>query len=294
MWLRVSLVSVSCVIASACSEDQTPRACLEVKQVEAGSKRGMVRIPADVTQIGSDRFQPEERPEREVFVPTFLIDEHEVTNAEFQQFVDATGYKTTSEREGGGVFRKPDSVAGLNDIRQWWVLDKSANWRFPHGQGGVAARPSDPVVQVTVDDALAYARWRGRDLPTEEEWERAARGGLKDSDYTWGNQPDQKKANYWQGAFPIFDSGTDGYEGVAPVGCFPPNGYGLFDMAGNVWELTNSKWGSSENPVIKGGSWLCADNYCLRYRPAARQSADYTLGTDHIGFRTVSRPKIIK
>lgn len=283
------LVTCLCIATSACGKDQSPSACIDVKLDKASAKTGMIRIPAGVTQIGSDHFQPEERPKRKVFVSAFLIDAHEVTNAEFQQFINATGYRTVGEREGGGVFRQPISVAGLNDIRQWWVLDRSANWHFPHGRQGAGALPNEPVVQVTLEDALAYAHWRGRDLPTEEEWERAARGGLQDAEYTWGNEPDQKKANYWQGAFPTFDAGTDGFKGIAPVGCFPPNGYGLYDMAGNVWELTISKWANSKNPVIKGGSWLCADNYCLRYRPAARQAADYTLGTDHIGFRTVVR-----
>jgi formylglycine-generating enzyme required for sulfatase activity len=149
-----------------------------------------------------------------------------------------------------------------------------------------------PVVQVTYADALAYARWRNRDLPTEVEWERAARGGIVDAEYSWGDQPrpDQPKANTWQGVFPLRDTGGDGYKGVAPVGCFRPNGYGLFDMAGNVWELTSAAWSKgSKAQVIKGGSWLCADRFCLRYRPAARQPADGDMGTDHIGFRTVLR-----
>jgi formylglycine-generating enzyme required for sulfatase activity len=161
------------------------------------------------------------------------------------------------------------------------------------------AEPAFPVVQVTLEDAQAYARWAGRALPTEPEWEYAARGGLANADYSWGNdrQAATTHANHWQGIFPLVDSGEDGFKGPAPVGCFKPNGFGLHDMAGNVWELTETAWDQQKtalgappgSTVIKGGSWLCANNFCLRYRPAARQPGDPELPTDHIGFRTVAR-----
>jgi formylglycine-generating enzyme len=244
-----------------------------------------VRVSAGVTTIGSDRFEPEEQPRRSVSVGPFSIDRFEVTNARFAAFVAATGYVTQAERAGGAVFTPP-RIPGDG----WWRLDRQASWRHPQGAGS-RAEPDQPVVQVTQADALAYARWLGRDLPTEAEWERAARGGLTDADYSWGEAPPtdaRPRANVWQGVFPIVDSGTDGHRGLAPVGCYDPNDYGLFDMAGNAWELTRTAW-SGGAAVIKGGSWLCSDNYCMRYRPAARQAADLSLGTNHIGFRTVRR-----
>lgn len=246
-----------------------------------------VVIPGGPTVIGSDRFQTEEGPVRSVDVGSFEIDRFEVTNDRFAAFVAATGYVTAAEREGGAIFVTP-SRAG----EPWWRLEPGANWKYPHGVRSKASR-HNPVVQVTIQDALAYAKWLGRDLPTEAEWEKAARGGLTDADYSWGDEPptpSQPRANHWQGAFPAFNTQSDGYPGLAPVGCYEPNGYGLYDVAGNVWELTKSSWNENKGSVvIKGGSWLCADNYCLRYRPAARQAADVSLGTDHIGFRTVRR-----
>lgn len=244
-----------------------------------------VAVSPGVTTVGSDRFGPEEGPARQVAVAGFAIDRFEVTNARFARFVAATGYVTQAEREGGGVF-SPPQVAGAG----WWRLDRTATWRTPHGRGSVA-NPAAPVVQVTLADARAYARWLGRDLPSEAEWERAARGGLASADFSWGDAPptaSRPRANHWQGAFPVLDVGSDGHKGLAPVGCFEANGFGLHDVAGNAWELTTTAW-SEDAAVIKGGSWLCAENYCARYRPAARQAADLTLGTDHIGFRTVKR-----
>jgi formylglycine-generating enzyme required for sulfatase activity len=260
-----------------------------------GDRSAMIWVPAGDTLLGSDRFHPEERPKRRAHVGGFWIDPHEVTNAEFAAFVAATGYRTTAERTGGGaVFHSPLDAAGPDDITRWWRPDSTASWRTPRGAGGRPSLPEEPVLQVTQEDALAYAKWRGRDLPTEAEWERAARGGLSDAEYSWGDEAAKaSRANHWQGMFPIRDTGADGYHGVAPVGCYEPNGYGVHDMAGNVWELTKGAWdrpGASEGAiVIKGGSWLCADDYCLRYRPAARQPGDPSLGTDHIGFRTVLR-----
>lgn len=294
----------SLCLAPACkggdsAKGLAPRAaCLAVPTaIDPNSRGGLVWIPGGRTTIGSDHFQPEERPVRTVAVAGFWIDRHEVTNAEFAAFVRATGYRTRAERDhqpGGAVFAPPARVDVNGDYRQWWRFDPTASWRVPHGQGGVRSSAEMPVVQVTEEDALAYARWRGRDLPTEVEWERAARGGLANADYTWGakQRNGKPRANYWQGVFPVVDTASDGFHGIAPVGCFPPNGYGLYDMAGNVWELTKTQWergGLAAAYVIKGGSWLCADNYCLRYRPAARQPGESDLGTDHIGFRTVLR-----
>lgn len=245
-----------------------------------------VIVPGGLTTLGSDRFGPEERPVRQEAVASFAIDRYEVTNARFAAFVAATDYVTRAERDGGAVFAPNQPDGG------WWRLDTTATWRHPQG-GNSRARPDEPVVQITRDDALAYARWAGRDLPTEAEWERAARGGLVDADYSWGDALPEAavpRANHWQGVFPALDTASDGYRGLAPVGCFAANGYGLHDMAGNAWELTKSAW-SPNATVIKGGSWLCADSYCMRYRPAARQAADLSLGTNHIGFRTVRRSR---
>jgi formylglycine-generating enzyme required for sulfatase activity len=256
----------------------------------------MIKIPAGFTVLGSERFHPEERPKRRMHVDEYWIDPHEVTNAQFGAFVAATGYRTTAERAGGGaVFHSPLQAGAPSVLTTWWHADASASWRKPRGKNGRAPLPQEPVLQVTQEDALAYAHWLGRDLPTEAEWERAARGGLPDADFSWGNEPATKPmANHWQGMFPISDTRQDGYNGVAPVGCYEPNGYGLYDMAGNVWELTSGAWdepGKGDAIIIKGGSWLCADDFCMRYRPAARQPGDPTLGTDHIGFRTVLRGK---
>jgi len=261
----------------------------------------MAWIPPGPTRLGSDEFHPEEAPARTVDVAGFWIDAHEVTNAQYAAFVAATGYVTVAERNGAGsaVFVMPSSVAGLENIGQWWRLDPTATWRAPQGAGvTVADWERLPVVHVTAADALAYARWRGADLPSEAEWERAARGGIPDAAYVWGDDPrpgGKPGANHWQGLFPVLDAGEDGYRGVAPAGCFAPNGYGLHDMAGNVWELVSDLWPMTAGPategahIIKGGSYLCADNFCLRYRPAARQPADPGMGASHIGFRTVWR-----
>jgi len=278
--------------------DGPGRACLAITPILTPADRSdMVWVPGGETVIGSDRFHTEEAPVRRVKVNGFWIDRHEVTNAQFAAFVNATGYRTANERNGGGaVFRPPASITSPADISQWWQFDTTASWRRPQGSSGRPAQPEVPVVQVTRTDALAYARWRGRNLPSEPEWERAARGGLAAAAYTWGDDPAPPKpmANTWQGSFPLHDTGGDGFARLAPAGCFPPNGYGLHDMAGNAWELTSAVQADANGSpvVIKGGSWLCADNFCLRYRPAARQHADGDMGTDHIGFRTVVRSAV--
>jgi formylglycine-generating enzyme required for sulfatase activity len=298
-----------------------------------GAPEGMVWIPGGAFAMGDDRERPEERPVRRVTLHGFWIDRHEVTNAQFARFVAATGYVTVAERgldpathphlppellrPGGFVFRAPEHVTGRNDAGQWWSFVPGASWRHPDGPGSdIIGRHDHPVVQVAWEDAAAYARWLGRDLPTEAQWEYAARGGLEGARYTWGEtyRPDTGwLANSWQGAFPAGDTGADGHQGTAPVCSFPPNGFGLFDMAGNVWEHVRDWWvphhdvrpaADPDGPpralatrfadaatgpmrVIKGGSWLCAPDFCARYRPAARQPQEAGLGAPHVGFRTM-------
>jgi len=273
-------------------------------------------IPAGAVVMGSDRFEPEEAPVREVALRGFWIDAHEVTNAQFRRFVEATGYVTVAERPpvwpegadvpaemrrpGAIVFRSPADLDGLGDITRWWQWTPGASWKHPEGPGSdLAGRDDHPVVQVAYEDARAYARWAGRDLPSEAQWERAARGKAQGRDYVWGNEPypqGRQLANSWQGVFPVRDTADDGFAGIAPVGCFPANDFGLHDMAGNVWEWTRDGFESRRQAIatadgepvtIKGGSWLCAPNFCGRFRPAARQPGDPLTGTTHIGFRTV-------
>ena len=278
--------------------------CQASPDVPATAKRACATVKAgDMRWVPDGRFTqgeraryPEEGPPRTVSVGGFWIDTHELTNAEFAAFVKATGYKTMAERTppptpetppemrvpGSAVFTVPSD----RDPRWWrWVV--GAQWRHPSGPAAtIAGRDADPVVQIAYEDAVAYARWAGKRLPSEAEWEYAARGGkpLPDEPVDDHGSP---TANYYQGVFPVRDLGLDGYRGPAPVGCFPPNGYGLYDMIGNVWEWTSDAVGGDGNHVIKGGSYLCAGNYCARYRPAARQFGERGLGTDHIGVRFV-------
>ena len=293
----------------------------------AAPAAGMVRIPAGEVQMGDERFYPEERPVRSVEVDQFWIDEHAVTAGDFRRFVREIGYVTVAERPldpadypdadpallvpGSLVFHKTSGPVPLDDVRNWWEYVPGAFWKKPGGPGTtINGRDRHPVVQVAYEDAEAYAAWAGKELPTEAEWEHAARGGLRGVAFAWGDEhfPDGKPmANTWQGEFPWKNLRTDGFEGTSPVGSFPPNGYGLYDMTGNTWEWT-ADWftidGSTASPccapptqagerfphkVIKGGSHLCAPNYCLRYRPAARQGETIDTGTGHIGFRCVVR-----
>lgn len=297
--MRVAACLV-CLLLVACGDSgETAQRCIEpVGAADPQDRSGMVVIPAGVTRLGDDRFYREEAPVREVSVDAFWIDRHAVTNAEFAAFVAATGYVTLAERDGpgaggGGVFGPATDMQNPADIRQWWRFEPRANWRNPRGKARAPALPDNyPVVQIAFEDALAYARWRGRDLPTEAEWERAARGGLEGKAYAWGDEArpgGDYRANHWQGSFPYEDTGADGHAGLAPVGCYPPNDYGLYDMAGNVWEWTRDGWGPQGFRIIKGGSFLCSDNYCRRYRPAARQPGDEGFSTEHLGFRTVWR-----
>jgi formylglycine-generating enzyme len=288
---------------------------------------GMRSIPAGSFLQGSEEFYPEERPVRRVDVDDFWIDEHAVTAGEFRRFVRETGYVTVAERPldpdaypdadpellvpGSLVFRKTAGPVPLDDVRGWWEYVPEASWRKPGGPGTtINGRDRHPVVQIAYEDAEAYAAWAGKELPTEAEWEYAARGGLEGARFAWGDEqfPDGRPmANTWQGEFPWQNLKADGFEGTSPVGSFPPNGYGLYDMTGNTWEWTCDDFTLVDverrpccapellpgerfaRKVIKGGSHLCAPNYCLRYRPAARQSETVDTSTGHIGFRCVVR-----
>ncbi|MFM5949428.1 MAG: formylglycine-generating enzyme family protein [Novosphingobium sp.] len=260
----------------------------------------LIWVPPGSFEMGTDPHYPEEGPPRQVVLKGFRIQAHEVANSEFAAFVEATGYRTMAERDppllagmtkdmqqpGSAVFRVP-----THQDPAWWRWVRGAQWRHPSGpQDSIAGHEREPVVQIAYEDALAYARWIGLELPTEEQWEYAARAGAAalPEPVDAAGKP---QANYYQGVFPVKNLGTDGYLGRAPVGCFKPNAFGLFDMIGNVWEWTTTSGlrpnASEPVKVIKGGSYLCAANYCARYRPAARQFQERGLGTDHIGFRLV-------
>jgi formylglycine-generating enzyme len=309
-------------------------------------------IAAQTATLGSNRHYAEEAPTHRVVLDGFWMQTHQVTNAEFSQFVAATGYVTVAERPldpadfpgapaenlapGSMVFTRTRGPVDLRHLSLWWTWTPGASWRHPEGPASsIDGRHEHPVVHVAYEDAAAYAAWAGRSLPTEAEWEAAARGGIDQAAYTWGDEPErpgQRLANYWHGPFPWRP--RPGYGTTTAVGSYPANGYGLFDMAGNVWEWTtdwyapgHSAWSEStleripaeadrpcclpRNPrgpgetdsydrrqprfriprkVIKGGSFLCADSYCLRYRPAARRPQMVDTGMSHIGFRCVMRP----
>jgi formylglycine-generating enzyme len=314
-------------------------------QVHSKAPPGMVWIPRGTFLMGTNDKEsfPNERPAHLVQVPGFWMDVHDVTNAEFAKFVEATGYVTTAERKvdwedlkkqlppdtpkpdesalapGTLVFTPTAGPVPLNDLSAWWRWVHGANWRHPEGtESSTQGRENHPVVQVSWHDAVAYAQWAGKRLPTEAEWEFAARGGLESKRYVWGDEfkPAGKyMANTWQGLFPFRDSGEDGFVGTSPVGSFPANGYGLYDMAGNVWQWC-SDWyrvdsnieAASKNVcrdprgpaetydpgdpyslkrVVKGGSFLCNPDYCESYRPSARRGTPPDTGSSHTGFRCV-------
>jgi formylglycine-generating enzyme required for sulfatase activity len=283
-------------------------------------------------RMGSDDHYPEEAPSRAAWVADFAIAATPVTNRDYAAFVTATHYRTVAERPltpaafpdapaenlvpGSMVFTGTSGPVDLGHLSQWWAWTPGANWRRPFGVGStIGNRPEHPVVHVALEDAEAYAEWTGTRLPTEAEWEYAARGGLDGEPFTWGGaaeRPGERLANFWHGEFPW--RAAPGYGSTAVVGSFPPNGFGLFDMAGNVWEWTADRYreysasDSADGPaccgpvepagdssaaaaaiernVIKGGSFLCADSYCQRYRPAARRGQDVDTGMSHVGFRT--------
>ena len=303
----------------------------------------MVWIPGGTFRMGSDRHYPEERPVHRVTVDGFWMDRYPVTNARFARFVEATGFTTFAEIPptleeypgaqpellfaGSLVFTQPPGKVDLSDVRHWWRYVRGADWRHPTGaDSALDGLGSHPVVHVTFGDAEAFAMWEGKTLPTEAEWEFAARGGLDGAAYAWGDEfvpADRYLANTWQGEFPWQHTSRDGYERTSPVGAFPANGYGLHDVIGNVWEWTSDWYVPShpaevvkaccipENPrgprleesydpahpalrmprkVLKGGSHLCAPNYCRRYRPAARYPEPVDTSTSHVGFRCIVRP----
>jgi formylglycine-generating enzyme len=287
----------------------------------------LVTLPGGSFRMGSTSFYPEEAPLHTVRVDGFAVERHPVTNAQFAEFVDATGYVTVAEQPldpalypgvplqdlvpGALVFRPTSGPVDLRNWRQWWDWSPGACWRHPFGpDSGIDDRLDHPVVQVAYPDALAYAGWAGRRLPSEAEWEYAARGGATTT-YPWGDEVTpggRLMANTWQGRFPYRNDGALGWAGTSPVGIFPPNGFGLLDMIGNVWEWTTTQFsahhrldqpperccaptGSPDptvNQTLKGGSHLCAPEYCHRYRPAARSPQSQDSATTHIGFRCVA------
>lgn len=276
--------------------------CLQPVAGSSAEHAGMVWVPGGTFTMG-DTYYPEEKPLREVSVEGFWMDRTEVTNAEFAAFVEATGYVTVAERPvdaaahpglpdymrkpGAVVFIMPNDVNGSGDISQWWQYVPGANWLHPGGPDtSIEGREQFPVTAIAYEDALAYAAWKGRTLPSEAQWEWAAREADAEMPNPRG-QPEE--ANTWQGIFPVVNEADDGFVGIAPVGCFEPNKLGLYDMIGNLWEWTADEYrGVKGSHVIKGGSWLCAPTYCLRYRPGARQAQEVDLATTHLGFRTVS------
>jgi formylglycine-generating enzyme required for sulfatase activity len=317
-----------------------------LRGAESGAQsqdRNMVWIPAGTFRMGSDRHYAEEAPVQSVTVDGFWIDRVPVTNADFLQFVRATGYVTFAEiaplaadypgslphmlRAGSLVFTPPNHAVDLNCWGDWWQFRFGANWRRPYGpRSSLSGLNDHPVVHIAYRDALAYAAWAGKSLPTEAEWEFAARGGLDEAEYAWGDEfvpAGKHQANTWQGNFPHENLLTDGFERTSPVTAFPPNGHGINDMIGNVWEWTSDWYSPTREPaalkgcctpanpsggredasydprqpdiriprkVLKGGSHLCAPNYCRRYRPAARHPQPIDTSTSHVGFRCVVRP----
>lgn len=305
----------------------------------------MTFVQGGTFSMGSEKFYPEEAPVRQVRVNAFWIDTAPVTNREFARFVVATGHRTVAEiapdpkdypgmlpemgQPGSLVFRKPDRPVRLDNALQWWEFSFGACWHRPYGpDSGLDGLEDHPVVHIAYPDALAYAKWAGKDLPTEAEWEFAARGGLEAQEYAWGDElapGGALMANYWQGQFPHVNTIEDGWERTSPVRSFKANGFGLHDMIGNCWEWTADWWSLPDptkeqqgiksccvvsNPrggvlrnsfdpaqpgikigrkVLKGGSHLCAKNYCRRYRPAARHPEMIDTSTSHIGFRCVVR-----
>ena len=303
----------------------------------------MIWIEGGTFMMGSDRHYPEEAPRHAVRVDGFWIDRTPVTNADFARFVDETGHVTAAEidpdpkdypgalpemcRAASLLFTPTEGPVDLRDWTNWWRFEFGVHWRCPQGiETDWRNVPDHPVVHVALADAEAYARWAGKSLPTEAEWEYAAWGGSDDHEFAWGDElePEGKhRANVWQGAFPWQNLGSDGFERTSPVASYAPNGFGLHDMVGNVWEWTED-WFSSRHPeamdkpccvptnprggpksnshdrcggppiprrVVKGGSHLCAPNYCRRYRPAARHPQPIDSSTSHIGFRCVLREK---
>jgi len=314
---------------------------LTAAELVRDSTESMVWVDGATFRMGSDSHYPEEAPAHRVSVEGFWIDAFPATNQEFADFVEETGYVTVAERPldpgdfpgappanlvpGSLVFTMTVGPVDLRNLNQWWTWTPGACWKHPEGRASsIEGRGDHPVVHVAFEDAEAYAAWAGKELPSEAEWELAARGGLEGRDFVWGDEPEapgERLANYWHGEFPW--RSEPGYGSRAPVGSFPANGFGLFDMAGNVWEWTTD-WYASRHPpdavdkaccvpqnprgptaelsydpaqpqfriprkVLKGGSYLCADSYCMRYRPAARRPQMIDTGMSHVGIRCLRR-----
>jgi sulfatase modifying factor 1 len=342
--LATALLVSSGTMASSNSNASNPNE-RSGDQVRRKASQAMAWIPGGSFLMGTNDKEslPNERPAHLVQIQGFWIDQHDVTNAEFSKFVEATRYVTTAERKiewedlkkelppgtpkpdnsslapGALVFTPASGPVPLNDLSAWWRWVQGANWRHPEGPGSsIQGRENHPVVQVSWNDAVAYSQWAGKRLPTEAEWECAARGGLESKRYVWGDEfkPGGKyMANTWQGIFPVRDSGEDGFVGTSPVGSFPANGYGLYDMAGNVWQWCSDWYRADSNieaasrnvcrdprgpaesydpgdpyapkRVVKGGSFLCNPDYCESYRPSARRGTPPDTGSSHTGFRCV-------
>ncbi|WP_240155219.1 formylglycine-generating enzyme family protein [Chitinophaga sp. Cy-1792] len=335
------LLMAGTAAASSCGEAGKQPAGQPATFVSPDTLNKMVLIPGGTFAMGADdnTGSPDEYPKHNVKLDSFYIDEHEVTNAEFAVFVAQTGYVTTAEKPiskeelmkslppgapepdssmlapGALVFTPPDHAVPLNDVSQWWSFVAGADWQHPEGPGSdIKGRENHPVTQVSWDDAEAFAKWAGKRLPTEAEWEFAARGGLTGQLYPWGNEAltsGKPKANTWNGNFPYKNTNTDGFTGTAPIKSYSPNGYGLYDMSGNVWEwvgdLYNANYYGKEgqlavNPkgpaeafdpeepgmvkhTIRGGSYMCSDEYCRGYRVSARMKTTPESGLANLGFR---------
>ena len=339
----VGLIGIASCASNA--TENTSQALGDLAFTPPTTKNGMVWVPGAALIMGSDDpgAYAAEKPAVNVAVTGFWMDPTEVTNAQFQKFVTASGYLTVAERPiswdelkkqlppntpklsdedlapGSMVFIAPSRPVSLQDLSAWWIWVKGANWMHPEGpESNLEGRENHPVVHIAYEDAVAYANWVGKRLPTEAEWEFAARGGLNGQKFAWGDEftpGGTYLANTFQGIFPSKDEGKDGFSATAPVKSFAPNAYGAYDMIGNVWELTSdwfdalkhartagkvAKLDEAMNPcynpsnpyaverVIKGGSFLCASNYCVNYRPAARQGQAIDSGTSNVGFRLVS------
>lgn len=340
--IHITLAAAAMACLTACGTSPAPQQGPALSPV--GNLNKMVLIPAGTFSMGADDNdgQPDEYPKHTVQLDSFWMDEHEVTNGEFAQFVKATGYKTVAEKPvtmeeimrelppgtpqpdssmlepGSLVFTPPSQAVPLDDVSQWWSFIRGADWQHPQGpESNISGKENYPVTHIAYEDALAYAKWAGKRLPTEAEWEYAARGGRSNEPYPWGRElltEGKPKANTWNGHFPYENTQTDGFSGLAPVKSFTPNGYGLYDMSGNVWELC-ADWFHSDyyksvanttsiNPkgpdqsydaedpgsikhVIRGGSFMCSDEYCKGYRVSARMKTSPESGLENLGFRCV-------
>ena len=341
-WIFSASIITSLLITSCSSKNDN----YQEKVKSSSIIKGMVFIPSGEFVMGgkTDQAYQDELPRHTVKVSSFYMDETEVTNAQFADFVNATGYITVAERDidweeikkqvppetpkpndsllkaGSLVFTQTNEPVDLNNYSQWWTWTVGADWKHPDGpESSIESKMSHPVVHVAWEDAQAYAKWAGKRLPTEAEWEWASMGGREDVKYPWGNEAIESasdKANFWQGKFPYQNYALDGYESTAPVKSYPKNGYGLYDMAGNVWEWCQDRYDFNayeqyassgeiaENPtgsgqyydprepytpkhVIRGGSFLCNDSYCSGYRVSRRMSSSKDSGFNHTGFRCV-------